>query len=82
MIEAKPQAAAARAFGAKVPPLVTEIADVAVTHEFRLELLVEAIEREVIRKTLVVCKGNVSRAAQRLGIHRNTLQRRIEQWGL
>ncbi len=40
------------------------------------------IERLYIAKTLIACDGNRSRAARRLGMHRNTLNTKIEQYNL
>ncbi len=42
----------------------------------------EAVEREVIRKALSKHGGNISRAAQALGLTRKSLYRRIEKYGL
>jgi DNA-binding NtrC family response regulator len=40
------------------------------------------IERLYIERTLSACEGNRSRAAKRLGMHRNTLNSKVEQYGL
>lgn len=40
------------------------------------------IERLYIERTLAQCDGNRSRAARKLGMHRNTLNAKIEQYGL
>ncbi len=42
----------------------------------------EAVEREVIRKALSKHGGNISRAAEALGLTRKSLYRRIEKYGL
>jgi len=42
----------------------------------------EAFERRVITKVLAELKGNVSRAAERLGLDRTTLHRRLRAWGV
>ncbi len=42
----------------------------------------EAFERRVVQKVLAETKGNVSRAAERLGLDRTTLHRRLRSWGL
>ena len=42
----------------------------------------QEIERLYIARTLASCEGNRSRAAKRLGMHRNTLNTKIEQFGL
>ncbi len=38
------------------------------------------VERLYIERTLASCEGNRSRAARRLGMHRNTLNTKIEQF--
>ncbi len=43
---------------------------------------VEPVEREAIRRALDRCNGNQSEAAGLLGIHRNTLRRKIRELGL
>ena len=40
----------------------------------------EVIEREEIRKALVICNGNISHASKMLGISRNTLYRKMKQF--
>lgn len=40
------------------------------------------VGQELIRQVLQGCHGNISRAAQRLGIHRTTLYRRLRQYRL
>ncbi len=40
------------------------------------------IERLYIARTLSACDGNRSRAARRLGMHRNTLNSKIEQYDI
>jgi DNA-binding NtrC family response regulator len=47
-----------------------------------LEDTLEGVEREQIRETLRVTGWNISQAATRLGISRNTLRYRIEKYGL
>ena len=42
----------------------------------------DAFERRVVAKVLSELKGNVSRAAERLGLDRTTLHRRLRAWGL
>jgi DNA-binding NtrC family response regulator len=42
----------------------------------------EDVEREVIRKALSKHGGNISRAAEALGLTRKSLYRRIEKYGL
>ncbi|HUM03502.1 MAG TPA: sigma-54 dependent transcriptional regulator [Thermoanaerobaculia bacterium] len=42
----------------------------------------DGFERRVVQKVLVETKGNVSRAAERLGLDRTTLHRRLRAWGL
>ncbi|HTE33456.1 MAG TPA: sigma-54 dependent transcriptional regulator [Chryseolinea sp.] len=40
------------------------------------------LERDAIRKALVKCNGNLTRASEELGIGRTTLYRKIEEYGL
>ncbi|MEJ2367197.1 MAG: helix-turn-helix domain-containing protein [Acidobacteriota bacterium] len=42
----------------------------------------QEIEKLFIERTLVSCNGNRSRAAKQLGMHRNTLNSRIERYDL
>ncbi|HQR68425.1 MAG TPA: sigma-54 dependent transcriptional regulator [Thermoanaerobaculia bacterium] len=42
----------------------------------------DGFERRVVQKVLAETKGNVSRAAERLGLDRTTLHRRLRSWGL
>ena len=42
----------------------------------------DAFERRVVARALSECRGNVSRAADRLGLDRTTLHRRLKAWGL
>lgn len=45
-------------------------------------LNISEMEREVIRKALMKCGNNLTRAAEELGIGRTTLYRKIEEYGL
>lgn len=49
---------------------------------FFLEEAVEILERTLIARALEQSGGNRSAAAKRLGIHRNTLQRKLLQYQL
>jgi DNA-binding NtrC family response regulator len=42
----------------------------------------EALERDHIRRALAITGGQLGRAADLLGIHRNTLRRKLRDWGL
>ncbi|MBI5443643.1 MAG: sigma-54-dependent Fis family transcriptional regulator, partial [Deltaproteobacteria bacterium] len=42
----------------------------------------DAFERRLVTRILSECRGNVSRAADRLGLDRTTLHRRLKAWGL
>ncbi len=42
----------------------------------------DGFERRVVARVLAETKGNVSRAAERLGLDRTTLHRRLRGWGL
>ena len=43
---------------------------------------VELLEKKMIEGALLANDGNQSAAAKQLGIHRNTLQRKMSQYGL
>jgi DNA-binding protein Fis len=43
---------------------------------------VDPIEREVIAQVLHKCEGVQIKAASRLGINRNTLHKKLKQYGL
>ena len=45
-------------------------------------MTLEDAERFLIRKTLAACDGNVSRAAEALGLSRSALYRRLQYYGL
>ena len=49
---------------------------------FFLEEVVELLERTLIERTLERTGGNRSAASKLLGIHRNTLQRKMVEFGL
>jgi sigma-54 dependent transcriptional regulator, acetoin dehydrogenase operon transcriptional activator AcoR len=40
------------------------------------------VEKEAIAEALTLCQGNIQRTASRLGIGRNTLYRKMEEYGL
>ena len=40
----------------------------------------DRFEREYVLGVLARCEGNIARAAQRLGMDRTSLHRRIRQW--
>lgn len=43
-------------------------------------LSLDRMEREYIEHILVQEKGNITRAAQKLGLHRQSLQRKLKKW--
>ncbi len=43
---------------------------------------IEVLERSMIQRALEGSRGNQCAASKQLGIHRNTLQRKIVQYGL
>jgi Fis family transcriptional regulator len=47
-----------------------------------LEQAIELLERRMIQRTLERTDGNQSEASKQLGIHRNTLQRKLVAYGL
>jgi transcriptional regulator of acetoin/glycerol metabolism len=46
------------------------------------ELSLESVEAILIRKALQRCQGNISQAAEVLGLSRGALYRRMEKYGL
>ena len=40
------------------------------------------VEYEAIKQTLAACNGNITHAAELLGIHRPSLQRKLRKMGL
>jgi transcriptional regulator of acetoin/glycerol metabolism len=46
------------------------------------EMTLDEVERYVIRRALARSQGNVSRAADALGLSRSALYRRLQQHGL
>jgi DNA-binding NtrC family response regulator len=58
------------------------LVDHLVSSGFFLEEVVELLERTLIEKTLERTGGNRSEASKRLGIHRNTLQRKMAEYHL
>ncbi|HXU11637.1 MAG TPA: helix-turn-helix domain-containing protein, partial [Candidatus Binatia bacterium] len=46
------------------------------------EMSLEEVESFLIRKTLARCDGNVSQAADALGLSRSALYRRLQRYGL
>ena len=53
-----------------------------IEHDIGYEDAVNEFERRFIRKILEKFNGNQSKAAKTLGIHRNTLSRKIDGMGL
>ena len=64
----------------KIRRLIAE-AERTETENQRVDSL-ESIEREAIIRAIEICDGNLSLAAQKLGITRQALYRRIEKYGL
>lgn len=56
------------------------VVDHLVGNGFFLEEAVELLEKTMIGRALERTKGNRCQASKLLGIHRNTLQRKIEQY--
>jgi DNA-binding NtrC family response regulator len=48
----------------------------------RLQEAIEVLERSMIQRALERNRGNQSAASKLLGIHRNTLQRKMVEYGL
>ncbi len=66
------------------PITLKKVRDV-VNHQVELqindeELSLDRVEREYIEHILTKEKGNISNAAKKLGIHRQSLQRKLKKW--
>jgi DNA-binding NtrC family response regulator len=59
-----------------------QLVDRLVAGGFFLEEAVELLEKGMIERVLRRHDGNKSEASKALGIHRNTLQRKITQYGM
>lgn len=79
------QAAAAVPAITAIEPPTPSVPETAVgdAEDARLKapVTLEDTSRAVIERTLSECKGNVSRAARRLGVSRGLLYRRLAEWG-
>jgi transcriptional regulator of acetoin/glycerol metabolism len=42
----------------------------------------DELEKQAAKQALDACDGNITHAADRLGIYRQTLQRKMKAWGL
>ena len=62
----------------KLDALINQMVD----DEIDYEDAVGEFEKRFIRRVLERANGNQSKAAKTLGIHRNTLSRKVEQLGL
>jgi DNA-binding NtrC family response regulator len=58
-----------------------EIVDLLIRLGITLKETQGEIERLYIERTLATCDGNRSKAAKKLGMHRNTLNAKIDQHG-
>jgi DNA-binding NtrC family response regulator len=58
------------------------VVDQLLTGNIFLEEAIEVLERNMIQKALEREGGNRSAVSKRLGIHRNTLQRKMAEYGL
>ena len=62
--------------------LVDTEAALAVDHSLELELPLAEAEKQVILNTLKATGGNKSESARRLGITRNTLRKKLKEYGV
>ncbi len=60
-----------------VRDLLERLVDDMVTHRIQFQDAQVALERRFATQTLAATHGNVSKAADRLGIHRNTRSRKL-----
>ena len=69
-----------------VPSLVRKLVEVGTRHALPAgaqlyDFLVGGVERELIEQVMLQCDGVKVTAAERLGINRNTLHKKLEQYG-
>jgi DNA-binding PucR family transcriptional regulator len=57
----------------RLQPLIEDL----VRNDVPLQLAIETIREKYIRTAKDMCGGNVTRAARKLGVHRNTLMNRV-----
>ncbi len=60
--------------------LLERLVDEMVTRGIRFEDALREFEKRFISQALQSADGNLSKAADRLGIHRNTLSRKLTQY--
>jgi len=65
-----------------VPPTIRGGADLTKITVVRSGMTVEQAEKELIVQALKECKGNRTRAAEKIGISRRTLHRKLKRYGL
>jgi DNA-binding NtrC family response regulator len=58
------------------------LVDQMLTANIFLEQAIEILETAMIQRMMEITGGNQSEASKRLGIHRNTLQRKLAQYGI
>jgi DNA-binding protein Fis len=62
--------------------VIQGITDTGETDGVLYERVVSLVEKELIAQTLKNCQGVQTKTATRLGINRNTLHKKIEDFGL
>ncbi len=70
------------AHGPKIEVADLGLAPNRVSNQVLEEMSLEAVESILIRKALTRCNGNVSQAAEALGLSRGALYRRMEKYGI
>jgi DNA-binding NtrC family response regulator len=68
--------------GTKIEASDLGLTQVRVSNQGLEDMSLEAVESILIRKALTRCNGNVSQAAEALGLSRGALYRRMEKYGL
>lgn len=61
---------------------IIDIARLIFAHDMPLRVGLRAIERETIRIALRKCNNSIARTARALRIHRNTLARKMDEYGI
>ncbi len=51
-------------------------------YKYYLPELVASLEKQALLEALRQCRGNVVQASELIGIHRNSMNRKIKQYGI
>ena len=67
---------------ATIKEVLEELIDELVSKGILWSAAVAVFEKLYILRALRECRGNVSRASETIGVHRNTLSKKIREYGI